>query len=60
MRYDDIIDNHLISLDQSSFKQGDSSINQPLLIKHEIYNLFEKGLEIRGILLNISNAFVKA
>lgn len=60
MRYDNIIDNHLISLDQSSFKQGDSSINQPLFIKHEIYNLFEKGLEIRGILLNISNAFVKA
>ena len=60
MRYDNIIGNHLISLDQSSFKQGDSSIKQPLLIKHEIYNLFEKGLEIRGILLNISNAFVKA
>ena len=45
MRYDNIIGNHLISLDQSSFKQGDSSINQPLMIKHEIYNLFEKGLE---------------
>ena len=45
MRYDNIIDNHLISLDQSSFKQGDSSINQPLMIKYEIYNLFEKGLE---------------
>ena len=42
---DNIIDNKLVSLDQSSFKHGDSSINQPLMIKHEIYNLFEKGLE---------------
>ena len=58
--YHYLIDNNLVSLDQSSFKQADSSINQLLSIKHEIYNLFNKGLETRGMLLNISNAFDKA
>ena len=35
------------------------SLNQLLSINHEILNAFDKGLEVRGIFLNISKAFDK-
>ena len=53
------ISNNLISPNQSSFKLGDSCINQLLLITHEIYKSFDDGLEVRGIFLDISKAFEK-
>ena len=52
-------ENNLISLDQSDFKPGDSSINQLLFITHKIYKSFENGLEVWGIFLDISKAFDK-
>ena len=38
---------------------GDSCINQLLSINHEILNAVDKGLDIRGIFLDISKAFDK-
>ena len=52
-------ENNLISLDQSDFKPGDSSINQLLFITHKICKSFENGLEVWGIFLDISKAFDK-
>ena len=53
------IENKLISLNQSSFKPGDSCINQLLSITHEIYESFDVGLEVRSVFLDISKAFDK-
>ena len=53
------ISNNLISPNQSGFKPGGSCINQLLSITHEIYKLFDDGLEIRGVFLDISKAFDK-
>ena len=44
---------------QSGFRLGDSCINQLLSINHEALNVFDKGLEVRGIFLEISKAFDK-
>ena len=38
---------------------GDSFINQLLSINHKILNTFVKGLEVRGIFLDVSKAFDK-
>ena len=43
----------------SCFKPGDSCINQLLSITHGIYALFDKGYEVWGVFLDISNAFHK-
>ena len=50
-------DNQLISSSQSSFKQGDSCINQLLRITHNIYKSFDDGLETRAVFLDISKSF---
>ena len=52
-------DNNLLSLNQSGFRSGDSCINQDLSINHEILNAFDKGLEVRGIFLDVSKTFDK-
>ena len=57
--YDFLSDNNLLSPNQSGFRSGDSCINQLLSINHEILNAFDKGLEVRGIFLDISKAFDK-
>ena len=57
--YDFLSDNNLLSPNQSTFRSGDSCINQLLSINHEILNAFDKGLEVRGIFLDISKAFDK-
>ena len=44
------VGNELISPNQSGFKPGDSSINQLLAITHEIYESFDDGFEVRGVL----------
>ena len=53
------IENDLLSQNQSDFKPGDSHINQSMSITHEIYQSFDDGLEVRGLLLDISKAFDK-
>ena len=53
------IENKHISWNESGFKSGDSRINQPLFITHEIYESFDVGFEIRSALLDISKAFDK-
>ena len=57
--YDFLTENNLLSPNQSGFRSGDSCINQFLSINHEILNAFDKGLEVRGIFLDISKAFDK-
>ena len=54
-----LIENGLISQNQSGFKPGDSCINQLLSITHEIYKSFDDGWEVRGVFLDISKAFDK-
>ena len=53
------IENDLILPNQSGFKPGDSCINQLLSITHDIYKSFDCGYEVRGVFLDISNAFDK-
>ena len=54
-----LIENNLISSNQSGFMPGDSCINQLLSIIHEIYKSFDDGFEVRGVFLDISKAFDK-
>ena len=54
-----LIENNLISSNQSGFKPGDSCIDQPLSITHEIYKSFDDRFEVRGIFLDITKAFDK-
>ena len=53
------IKNNIILSNQSAFKQGDLCIYQVLSITHEIYQLFDKSFEVRGIFFDISKAFDK-
>ena len=46
--YSFFIQNNLISSNQSSFKQGDSYINQLLSITHDIYQFLDQGYEVRN------------
>ena len=48
------LDNNLISPKQSTFRPGDSCINQLLSITHDIFTSFDNGLEMRGVFLDIS------
>ena len=57
--YNCLIDNNLISQNQSGFKGEDSCINQLISITHDILNLLDEGLEVRGVFLYISKAFDK-
>ena len=54
-----LIDNKLNIANQSSFKSGDSCINQLIAITHEIYQSFDESYEVRGFFLDISKAFDK-
>ena len=54
-----LLENILISPNQSGFKPGGSCINQLLSITHEIYNSFDDGLEVRNVFFDISKAFDK-
>ena len=55
--YPYLIVNNVISSHQSSFKGGDSCINQLLSITHKIYKSYDEGFEVRGVFLDISEAF---
>ena len=50
-------DNNLTSPNQPRFRHGDSCVNQLIAINHKIYNAFDDGLEVRGVFLDMSNAF---
>ena len=52
-------ENNLISVHQSGFRPGDSTINQLLSITTEIYEAFEQSAEVRAAFLDISKAFDK-
>ena len=54
-----MLENNLVSPNQSGFKPGDSCINQLLSITHEIYNSVDEELEVKSVLLDISKAFHK-
>ena len=51
-----LLENNLISPNQSGFKPGDSCIKQLLSITHEIYNSFDEALEVRSVFLDTSKA----
>ena len=53
------IENELISSNQSDLKPGDSCVNQPVSITHEIYNSFDEGHEVRVVFLDTSETFGK-
>ena len=55
--YDFLSDNNLLAPNQSGYRSVDSCINQLLSINHEILNVSDKRLEVRGIFLDISKAF---
>ena len=53
------LDKDLISAEQSRFKPGGSSINHLLSITHNNYKSFNNGYKVRGVFLDISEAFDK-
>ena len=53
------IENDLNSPNQSGFKPGESCTNQLISITHEVYQSFDEGFEVRGVFLDISEAFDK-
>jgi len=57
--YSFLLENKLLSPNQSGFRPGDSTINQLLAITTEIYNSFENRQETRAAFLDISKAFDK-
>ena len=57
--YKFLLENSLISENQSGFRPGDSTINQLLAITSEIHKSFERKSEMRAVFLDISKAFDK-
>ena len=57
--YDHLSKHELKSSHQSGFRPGESTINQLLLIAHNIYRAFDEtpSREIRAIFLDLSKAF---
>ena len=49
-----LLENNLVSPNQSGFKPEDSCINQLLFITHEIFQSFDEGFEVRSVFLDIS------
>ena len=54
-----LIENNLMTENQSGFKLGDSCINQLLAITHDIYKSLDDGFEVKGVFLDIFKAFNK-
>ena len=54
-----MLDNNLITPKNFVFRPADSCINQFLSITYDIFTSFDNGLEVRGVLLDISKAFNK-
>ena len=51
--------NNSISPTQSGFRPGDSCVNQLPAIAHKIYESFDKGFGVTGVLSDITKAFDK-
>ena len=51
--------NNLVTPNRSGFKPGDYCINQLLSITHEIFQLFDEGVEVKSVFVGISHAFDK-
>ena len=51
-----LLENNLVSPNQSGFKPGVSCINQLLSITHEIFQSIDEGFEVRSVFLDISKA----
>ena len=49
----------MVSSNQPGFRPADSCLHQLIAITHEIYKSFDDGHEVRGVYLDISNAFDK-
>ena len=58
-KFDIVAKNNLFYSNQSGFRPRYSCISQLLLINHGILNVFDKGLEVHGIFLDISKGFDK-
>ena len=54
-----LIENNLISKNQSGFRPGNSCINQLPSVTHKIYQSIDDGLEVRAVFLDIAKAFDK-
>ena len=50
-------ENNSVSPKLSSFKPGDSCINQLISITYEIYESLDAGLKVKSVFLGISKAF---
>ena len=61
--YDSMIkiftENNLISVNQLSFKPGNSCVNQLLSMTHQIFKSLDNGHEVRSVFLDMSKAFDK-
>ena len=57
MTFEFLIENELISSNQSGFKPGESCVNQFLSITCEIYKSLYDWYEVRAVFFNISIAF---
>ena len=57
MTFEFLVENELISSNQSSFKQGESCVNQLPSITCEIYKSLYDWYEVRAVFFNISTAF---
>ena len=57
--FDFFSNNNVLSPNQSEFRSGDSYINQLLSINHESLSVFDRGLNVPGVFLDISKAFDK-
>ena len=55
--YNFLLDNNIISVNQSGFTPGDSAINQLLYITNEFGKALDDGKEIRVVFCDISKAF---
>ena len=53
-----LIENSLITENQSEFKPGDSCVNQLLSRAHYIYKSPDYGFEVKGVFLDIFKAFL--
>ena len=60
--YRHLCSNDILTPHQSSFRPGDSTVNQLLAITHKIYSAFEATPteEIRAVFLDLSEAFDRA
>ena len=52
-------DNLLISANQTGFMPGDSTVNQFIILYHELYRAIDQQKEVRLVFLDISKAFDK-